>query len=166
MPSRDGSKIILVQNVDDSGVPLSLGGGDATAANQATQTTALNSILTELQTPATYLPPRPVAASSDTTLTRGTIAISTATDTTLVSATAAQTTRLHRIAITVSAACTLTFKSNATSLGAFDFPSTGGTLVLDFSEYWWFKTATNEPLVLTTSAAVAVKGIFDYVKGA
>lgn len=155
MASLDGSKIIMTLSVDEDGEPAA-GGGDASEAT-------LQDILTELETPVDYLPPQPV--TNDSTLTRGTIAITTATDTTLVSGTASQTTRLHRIAITVSAACTITFKSASTSLGAFDFPSTGGVLVLDFNSYPWFRTAAAEALVLTTSAAINVKGVFDYVKG-
>ncbi len=47
MPSRDNSKIILVQNVDDDGVATGAGGGgtsDATAAKQDEQTVLLTTI--------------------------------------------------------------------------------------------------------------------------
>jgi hypothetical protein len=137
---------------------------DGTIADAATEETLLD-VLTELQTPASYLPLPPVAASTDITLTRATVAITTATDTTIVTATAAQSTRLHRAHLSVSGAVTLTWKSASTSLFAVDLPA-AGVWSLDFSPYWWAKTANNEALVLTTSAAVNVKGIVDYVKSA
>jgi hypothetical protein len=121
-----------------------------------------------LNTPATELPPMVPVASSDTDLTRVTVSISSATTTSIVSATTAQSTRAHRIALTVASgtAQTITFQSASTVLGAFDIPNTGGSIVFDYSPYWWFKTANNEAFQITTSSAAAVKGIIDYVKGA
>lgn len=129
---------------------------------------AIDAITTALETPATELPPPVPVGAGNTTLTRATVSISTATTTSIVGATASQTTRVHRIALTIAAgaAQTVTFQSASTSLGAFDIPDTGGSIVFDFSPYWWFKTATNEAFQITTSSTAAVKGIIDYVKGA
>lgn len=106
-----------------------------------------------------------VQASGDATLTRATVSITTATDTTIVSATASQTTRLHRFSLSVSGACTLTWKSASTTLWAKDFPSAADWSET-FSELAYIETAANEALVLTTSAAVTVKGVVAYKKSA
>ena len=143
-----------------------INGTGTSPADIAAILVAVENIDTTLQSPAASLPPQVPVASSDATLTRATVSISSATTTSIVGATASQSTRAHRIVLTVAGTQTITFQSAATSLGAFDFPSTGGILVLDFSEYWWFKTANNEAFQITTSGAAAVKGIIDYVKGA
>lgn len=148
------------------GEPLSLDLAGNLRVIDPTAIAVQEDMLTALQTPAASLPPQVPVESSSTTLTRVTVSISSATTTSIVSATASQSTRVHRIVLTVGGTQTLTFQSASTSLGAFDFPSTGGILVLDFSEYWWFKTANNEAFQITTSGAAAVKGIIDYVKGA
>ena len=106
-----------------------------------------------------------VQASGDATLTRATVNITTATDTTIVSATASQTTRLHRFSLSISGACTLTWKSATTTLWAKDFPSAADWSE-PFSELAYVETAANEALVLTTSAAVTVKGVVAYKRSA
>lgn len=139
-------------------------GGAVTITGSAL--TDLDGILAALLTPATSVPPTAPVASADTTLTAATATISASGDTTLVSATSAQSTRVHRMFCTIAGATTVTFKSAATSLKAFDFPSTGGFINWAYAPYWHLKTANNEALILNSSNAVAIKCALDYVKGA
>lgn len=129
--------------------------------------TELEEIETALTDPVAYLPLPGAASSDDTTLTRAINNISSATDTSIVSATASQTTRVYRLVLTCAGANVLTFKSASTAIfPAITFGTNGGSVTLDFSGYWWMKTATNEALNLTTTTTAAVGVATDYVKSA
>lgn len=119
-----------------------------------------------LNTPASYLPLPGAAASGDTTLTQLTpAAIVTATTTSLVGATASQFTRVYRLVLTCVAANTIVFKSATTAITqVFTFPTAGGTLTLDFSGYWWFTTAVNAALQITTTTTASVTMDLYYIK--
>lgn len=147
------------------------GGSTSGLATEATlqlvlaQDTLTNTLLS---TPAAYLPLPGAAASGDTTLTHGIpAAITTATTTALVTATASQFTRVYRMILTCTGTNTLVFKSASTAITqVFTFPSTGGTLTLDFSGYSWFSTLANEALNLTTTTTATVTMDLYYIKSA
>ena len=126
----------------------------------------LDGILNQLGAPISYLPPEPVVAVGDKTLTRAPpVDVVDAADTTIVAGAAGQVIRLHRFSLSISGACTLTWKSGGVTLWAKDFPS-AADWEEPFASYPWVATAAGETLVLTTSAPVAVKGFVDYVMGA
>lgn len=146
------------------------------SADPATQTT-LQQVLDELgdqttllSTSEAYLPPQPVVASNDATVTRGTINLSAvSTDQTLQAAVSGQSTRVHRLFATVTgnaSECLVTVKRGSTALGYFRIPTTGGVIDLAFSSYWHFKTNNNETFVISPSVSCNIAGWYDYAQSA
>jgi len=142
-------------------------GGGATAANQVLEIAALDEIVTELQTPASYLPLPGLAPVGDTTLLQVNKDISTATTTEVVAATVSQVTRVYRLVLVCTGANVLTFKSATGAIfPAITFGSSGGSVTLDLTGYWWFQTVAGEALNLTTTTTAAVGLAAYYAKGA
>lgn len=136
----------------------------ATAAKQDDQTALLEDIETALTTPVTELPPEPLQATTDLTIT--TIAKNTSGDTTLVAAVSGQTTRVHRMKFTCDGANVVLIKRGSTVLDRFRFPASGGAAVLEFSSRPWYVTGANEALVINTSTTANVDGSVETVTSA
>lgn len=150
-----------------TGAPVSGGGGgggDATAAKQDEQTDLLEDIEAALTTPVTELPPEPLQATTDLTVT--TIAKNTSDDTTLVAAVSGQTTRVHRMKFTCDGACLVLIKRGSTVIDRFRFPASGGAAVLEFSSRPWYVTGANEALAINTSTTANVDGSIETVTSA
>lgn len=98
-------------------------------------------------------------------LTPVVVNISTAVTTPIVTATASQTTRVHRMRLNVAGAQIITVLSNATVLEVLNFTA-AGLFIWEFSTRPWYKTAANQALNFTTSAAVQVNGVVEYIKSA
>jgi hypothetical protein len=158
----DSGALIVTPVSEDTPLPIT---GGSTETTLVAIRDLLDSIDTRLATPASYLPPEPVVAALDATLTRVTVSITTSGDTQLVPAFAGQISRLHRFSLSISTACTLTWKSGSTTRWAKDLP-TAADWDEAFSSYPWMQTGVEEALILTLSANANVKGFIDYVKSA
>ena len=88
---------------------------------------------------------------------------STATTTSVIAAQGAgRVIKVHSCFLVVAGANSLTFKSDATSISGTNALAANGGLVLPHNPEGWFKTAPNEALNLTTTAAVATGVTINY----
>lgn len=87
-------------------------------------------------------------------------------DTSLVAAVASQTTRVYSMRLSVAGATVITIKRGSTTLEKFNMAGAGGAVVLDLRDRPYYKTATNEALVLNSSTAVQIDGVLEYVTSA
>lgn len=82
-------------------------------------------------------------------------------DTTLVAAAAGKATRVYSLDISVAGATIVTLRRGATVLQVFNFAGVGGIVVKDLRELPYYVTGVNEALILNSSVAVQVDGMFE-----
>lgn len=135
------------------------------AANQTSALTKLDTLHTDLTTPATELPKTPLMATSD--LSYAFDSSSASTERSLVASTASQTTKGYMIVATAAAATTLTFLdgTGGAVLFTLEFPA-AGAFTLDVMSRPYFKATVATALFVKSSNAVKTTVGLYYVKGA
>jgi len=153
------------------------GGGDASAANQLAGNASLSSIdgkvatestlqdvLTELQTPATSIPPRTVTLNGgDANLQGIAVSMTTATSLQIAAADADESWGLFAGELSFSGATTITFEGGSSDL-VLDVPG-AGIYSINFREHPYCVTNINQAFTLTSSQAVNIKGKVYIAKG-
>lgn len=156
-----GSNNIGDVDVASSALPT----GASTSANQTSALTKLDTLHTDLTTPATELPKTPLMGTSD--LTASNVSRSGVGETSMVAATTSQTTKLYGYAVTVPGAGTVEVRDGVggTALRKHIFPAAGG-IIRDVRSRPYAKTTANTALVFYWSGTGEANIDFDYVTGA
>lgn len=148
-------------------MPVAVQGGitvtpDLASAREDTQL----QVLTELQTPVTYLPLTPLSVGD---LTGVRLNFSSTAEQSIVAGTAGQIIRVYRARIFVAGTTNISIKSGTTAqsgavLEVIPFTAAGG-LILDFDSRPYWASSVDNSFVLVSSNAVQVDGRLSYTKG-
>jgi hypothetical protein len=85
-------------------------------------------------------------------------------DTTLVAAVTGATTKVYGLRLSVAGAVIVQIKRGSTVLEVFNFAAAGTMAPLDLREEPYYRTASNEALVINLSGAVQCNGVLEYTQ--